>query len=668
MPTDSPACAFACTGSLAGFALSCSIEDHSNHGSGGHGHGTPVVTTPSCRAGDEPYLSTVAWCMSTKCAEFDVPVSRLEEVWALRVTSNPSVRAKWSYTEALLSVDSPPNRTLVMGDKLNITSLAPASWQVSYNTATVMAHESRTQSIYGLVLLIAGFAVPIFLTWLGYLPFAGTLGDRFIRPLLVYPSLIGTFQVRPLPFSLGNAPTRGQALFVFVMLVLNVVTTATGYRTVPSHMWLRNNWQQIVGFMMYRTGVLSYALAPLTVLFASRNNVLLWLTNWSHATFLLLHRWMARLFMLQALLHSVLAVILYKDMGIYDAQAVMEYWSWGVVATVLGCVMLVVSTLWFRQRWYELFLISHIFMAALVLVGCWYHAALRFLPTGQGFNTWIYVAVAVWGFDRVARVFRIVKNGVRRAHVTDLGNGYLRLDVDGVRWSHAPGRHVYVHLPTVHPLRPWESHPFSVLPRSLLRPAKSEESLSAASSHRGDAEKQTTSRTVTSATDSLNTAASPGIVLFVRKAEGMTKTLVSSPSLLTFLDGPYPNNSAAAVLRCDRVVLVAGGIGITGVLAWVDNHPNVKLFWGAKESARPLVAAMEPVVTRLGQTNAEVRVGQRFAAAEILEEESKAGWAKIGVVVCGPGGLCDDVRAAVVDLGKRSKDTTFVLEVEAYTW
>lgn len=271
------------------------------------------------------------------------------------------------------------------------------------------------------------------LTLLGYLPFAGTLGDRFIRPLLVYPSLIGTFQVRPLPFWLGNAPTRGQALFVFVMLLLNVVTAATGYYTVASHNWLRTSWQQIVGFMMYRTGVLSYALAPLTVLFASRNNVLLWVTNWPHATFLLLHRWVARLFGLQALLHSVLAVVLYKDMGIYDAQAVMPYRSWGVVATMLASVMLVVSTLWFRQRWYELFLLSHIAMAVLVLVGRWYHAALRFLPTGQGFNTWIYVAVAVWGFDRVARLFRIVKNGARRARVTDLGNGYLRLDIAGVR-------------------------------------------------------------------------------------------------------------------------------------------------------------------------------------------------------------------------------------------
>lgn len=151
MPTeDNPACAFACTGSLAGFALSCSTEDHSG-GGGGHGHGSPIVTTSSCRAGNEPYLTTVAWCISTKCASFDVPISRLEEVWELKVTADPSVRAKWSYTEALLHVDAPPTRMLAMGDKLNATLLAPASWQTSFNTATVMGHESKTQSIYGYV-------------------------------------------------------------------------------------------------------------------------------------------------------------------------------------------------------------------------------------------------------------------------------------------------------------------------------------------------------------------------------------------------------------------------------------------------------------------------------------------------------------------------------------
>lgn len=139
MPTGDPARASACTGSLAVFALGCSTEDHSNH-DGGHGHGSPIVTTPSCRVGDEPYLTTVAWCMSTKCTDFDVPISRLEEIWELKVTGDPSVRAKWSYTEALLNVDTPPTRTLVVGDQLNVTSLAPTSWQVSYNTATVMGH------------------------------------------------------------------------------------------------------------------------------------------------------------------------------------------------------------------------------------------------------------------------------------------------------------------------------------------------------------------------------------------------------------------------------------------------------------------------------------------------------------------------------------------------
>lgn len=126
------------------------------------------------------------------------------------------------------------------------------------------------------------------------------------------------------------------------------------------------------------------------------------------------------------------------------------------------------------------------------------------------------------GFDRVARIFRIVKNGARRARVANLGNGYLRLDIDGVRWAHAPGRHVYVHLPTVHPLRPWESHTFSLLPRSLLRPTRSGGSLSATSLHRDDAEKQAAAETVVSATD---TTASPGIVLFVHMAEGITKAL-----------------------------------------------------------------------------------------------------------------------------------------------
>lgn len=40
----------------------------------------------------------------------------------------------------------------------------------------------------------------------------------------------------------------------------------------------------------------------------------------------------------------------------------------------------------------------------------------------------------------------------------------------------------------------------------------------------------------------------------------------------------------------------------------------------------------------------------------------------MGIVVCGPGGLCDDVRAAVVCASKLGQGTEFELEVEAYSW
>lgn len=148
MPTDDPACAFACTGSLAFFELACSGGDH---GGGGHaGHGAVAPTSPECRASDEPYLTTVAWCFKTKCAPYAIPTSRLEAVWELKVTGSPAVAAKWSYTEALLHVDTPPTRQLAMGDILNSTSLVPQlSWQTNLNTAEVMGNESRTQSIYG---------------------------------------------------------------------------------------------------------------------------------------------------------------------------------------------------------------------------------------------------------------------------------------------------------------------------------------------------------------------------------------------------------------------------------------------------------------------------------------------------------------------------------------
>jgi ferredoxin-NADP reductase len=144
----------------------------------------------------------------------------------------------------------------------------------------------------------------------------------------------------------------------------------------------------------------------------------------------------------------------------------------------------------------------------------------------------------------------------------------------------------------------------------------------------------------------------------------MTKSLKAADNLLTLLDGPYPNNPTESLLQCDRLLLIGGGIGITGLLPWLARHSNVKLYWSVKESAQALVQAVDGA---LEFTEKVVRVGQRLDISALLREEGAAGWAKIGVVACGPGGLCDDVRAAVVAEGKNGK-TIFKLEVDAYSW
>jgi hypothetical protein len=48
-----------------------------------------------------------------------------------------------------------------------------------------------------------------------------------------------------------------------------------------------------------------------------------------------------------------------------------------------------------------------------------------------------------------------------------------------------------------------------------------------------------------------------------------------------------------------------------------------------------------------GISEKDVKVGQRLDVRALLSQEVQSGWSKIGIVACGPGGLCDDVRAEV---------------------
>lgn len=281
--------------------------------------------------------------------------------------------------------------------------------------------------------------------------------------------IIGTYRDRPLPYLLGIAPTIGQSLYVAILVALNIIVLAAGYKTLgPRMQWYEDRHNELLAYFMWRTGVLAFAHMPALFLFSTRNNPLLWLTKWLYSTFLLLHRWVARLFLLQTLLYSIVPLVLYQRTGRYSMELGMDYWIWRSVATVAAVIIVLTSLLIFRQRANELFLVTHIVMAVIYVVGRWYHVWYAYENT-FGYETWRYTTVAVRFTDRIVRVARILKTSVRRATVTDIGSTIARVDVPSVGWTaQAVGRSVYVYFPTLSPPRPWENHPFSIIPTAML--------------------------------------------------------------------------------------------------------------------------------------------------------------------------------------------------------
>ena len=145
-----PFCAMTCLRSLYSLKLSCSEED-------GGTLGMMIFSTSSaCWAENTPYLTSLAWCMHVKCAEFDVLNSKLELFWEQQATGqgNAGVKSdppKWSYNEALANVTTPPTVQLnATSQYLNTISLvSPSVYLAQWNILTNTQRETVNENTYG---------------------------------------------------------------------------------------------------------------------------------------------------------------------------------------------------------------------------------------------------------------------------------------------------------------------------------------------------------------------------------------------------------------------------------------------------------------------------------------------------------------------------------------
>lgn len=118
------------------------------------------------------------------------------------------------------------------------------------------------------------------------------------------------------------------------------------------------------------------------------------------------------------------------------------------------CLLCGGAFLHLRRNWYEIFLLTHIVMAVLFIVGGWYHVV------ELGFVEYFYASVACWSLDRAVRIIKLILFGVAKAKVTLTADETLRIVVPKPKlWKSTPGGYAFIHF-----LKPscfWQSHPFT---------------------------------------------------------------------------------------------------------------------------------------------------------------------------------------------------------------
>ena len=343
----------------------------------------------------------------------------------------------------------------------------------------------------------------------------------------------------------GLIPSRIETIVIIVFVLLTGFLNALHIHHVEGNPQYSTKNAELGHFIADRTGITVSYLIPLLILFGGRNNILQWLTGWDFATFIMYHRWISRISVLLVIVHAIAFSVSDKATGKYAKRMKSEFMIWGTVATICGGFILFQAMLFFRRKCYEVFFLIHIVLATFFVVGGFFHL------DRMGYGDFMWSAIAVWVFDRVVRIGRILFFGAPKAEVTIKGDETLKVIVPKPRyWKSIPGGHCFIHF--VKPTLFWQSHPFTF--------------------------------TATEEDDK--------IVLYAKIKTGITKQIAKSlyntpgqtGTVRVLVEGPYGEPSGAG-RTCDNLVYVAGGNGIPGIysecvdVAKKAKNQSIKLVW-----------------------------------------------------------------------------------------
>ncbi|OCL14468.1 ferric-chelate reductase [Glonium stellatum] len=288
-----------------------------------------------------------------------------------------------------------------------------------------------------------------------------------------------------------------------------------------------------------RTGWMAVALLPFSLAIASKVNLVTIITGVSHEKLQVFHRWISWAMFVLALIHTFPFVVFHIWKGDMTAQYKISvvYWT-GVAALIPQTWLTFMSIGPIRNRFYELFKVTHYLASLLFILFFFFHCDFRltswdyFIATGA-----LYIPCLLYSAFRTY----FVGGCANLATLTMLPNGTLRVDIDTkMKWG--PGQHFFVRFLTLH-LHALTSHPFSAcsLPSS-------------------------------------DTKGRPEpLVLYIQPNSGLTARLAClaqkqlSKPIRVFLDGPYGGLNVSKLSSYDKILIIAGGSGAGSTLSVIED-------------------------------------------------------------------------------------------------
>lgn len=496
------------------------------------------------------------------------------------------------------------------------------------------------------------------------------------------------YQPRPLPVVNRTLPSNSTSIFVGVWIGINIFFHLYQVRLLD-----------LKYFFCFadRAGFVFIVNLPLLYLLAAKNQPIKLLTGRSYEALNVFHRRVGEWMCFEAVVHFVSMVIWHfapiKPAWLSGEGGARAYFTHplillGIAAFAAYELLYFTSLGSFRQRWYEIFLASHVFLQVVALAFLYLH-----------FHTarpYVLASLAIFLVDRV--VWRLgLKSTTMTADLTVLPDGETIImsanwDKPAPRWSwfpwprqnikHGwkPTDHVFLTVPALGRKHALQAHPFTIA--SGAPPSKR-------GSGGGD-----------------DQPVHCWMNLLIRAQEGFTADLLCYAHrhhrVSVRLDGPYGSSHALEMLRAaDNAVLVAGGSGIavTFPLVWAllmgegageDEHDGLLALRGKKRSQKvrmmwivhsdehrywipdemldKLVAAgldlvVPPSTAVAGRPDV---VGTVEGWIEEAGDSSASHRRETSVVVSGPDGLNRMVRNTCAEAMGRGVDVQ--LAVEKFGW